>query len=84
MSKIMQVVELPEGEMLTKELLEEAMSYLPPCDPEDTPLVQLLAGNRDSLYSWKYLIEKDGVLFREDKLSNLYGPKLIVKVIEAI
>lgn len=86
MSKIMHVVELPKGEMLTKELLVEAMNYLPPCVPEDKPMADLLngEGERTNLYRWNYLIERNGVLYREDKLSTQYGPKLIVKVIEAI
>ena len=84
MSKIMHVVELPKGEQLTKELLEEAMSYLPKGKPEDFTLTRLLRGDGISMSYWNYVGVKRGVLMRFEELRHVAGPKLIVKVIEAI
>lgn len=84
MSQITQIVELPEGECLTKELVEEAMSYLPDGHLEDFTLTRLLRGDGISMGVWRYIGFEAGIIFRIDELRQLAGPKLIVKVIEAI
>lgn len=84
MSKITHIVELPKGEPLTKELLEEAMSYLPEGIPEDFTLTRLLRGDGISMSCWNYVGVHRGVLIRFEELRHVSGIKLIVKVIEAI